>query len=92
MMKREQRRKRDFPAVCRTQTSRYTTLFIPVKGKERSGDGKGSRWEIFHDTEFRAQRLTQDGEQAMLEAKEWRAYTPKKRKEEKPEKHDFKYE
>lgn len=46
---------------CQPTRQAGTTHLITFKGRARDGDGdgdgKGSRWEIFHNTEFRAQRL-----------------------------------
>lgn len=51
--------------------------------------GKGSRWEIFHNIGFRAQRLSRaenrDGEQAICQSKqkEWRAFNSNEKNETK---------
>lgn len=87
---------------CQGRKQAETTHLITFKGGERNGagDGKGSRWEIFHNTEFRGQRLTRaenrwDGEQAICQSKQ-RSGGPtiptREMKLKKPEKHGLKYE
>ncbi len=86
---------------CQRTKQAETTHFITFKGRQRNGDGdgKGSRWEIFHNTELRAQRLTRaknrDGEQAICQSKQ-KSGGPTNRAREmklkKPEMRGLKYE
>lgn len=88
---------------CQPTRQAGTTHLITFKGRARDGDGdgdgKGSRWEIFHNTEFRAQRLGRtenwDGEQAICQSKQKSggpAIRTREMKLKKPEKRRLKYE